>query len=266
MGKPLIDLTGMQFGRLTVLKRVEKPLGSKETGAFWLCKCSCGHDIVVYGNKLRSGHTKSCGCYRRDTSIIVDTKHGMKNTRLYRVWKHMKARCLNPNDKRYKDYGGRGIQICDDWKNDFASFYKWAVSNGYNNNLSIERIDVNGNYCPENCKWIKMAEQAWNKRNSYKLTLNGETHCISEWAQITGIPVTTLTARIKENGWDVEKALTTPINVKGHYRKVNSRYVTYNGETHTVTEWASILGINAGTIFNRLNRGCTAEKALSKVK
>ena len=145
----LNDLTGQRFGRLTVLERTELK---------WLCKCDCGNKKIVAGGHLVSGDTKSCGCLR--------IKHGMRNTRLYSIWHGMKERCYNTKHKFYKHYGGRGIKVCEEWKNDFQTFADWALSHGYADNLTIDRIDVNGNYEPSNCQWATNAEQQRNKRNS----------------------------------------------------------------------------------------------------
>lgn len=151
--RKLVDLTGKKFGRLTVIERSESK---------WLCKCDCGNTKLVNGGHLVSGDTKSCGCLRNEQRI----KHGMRNTRLYSVWHGMKERCYNTKHKHFKDYGGRGITICDKWKNDFNAFAQWALSHGYADNLTIDRIDVNGNYEPSNCRFITNAEQQKNKRNS----------------------------------------------------------------------------------------------------
>lgn len=140
----------------------------------------------------------------------MNYKHGLKHTRLYSIWNGIKIRCLNPNFIRYKDYGGRGITICDEWKNDFQAFYDWAMSNGYADNLTIDRIDNNGNYEPSNCRWVAMDVQANNSRHCRNIEFNGEVHSLSEWARITGIPRYTLNNRINQYGWSIEDALTRP--------------------------------------------------------
>ena len=178
-----IDLTGKRFGRLVVVERV----GSVRGKMFWKCKCDCGGVSVVSTTHLKSGNTKSCGCLRKDSNISKDTTHGMRNTRIYYVWCALKKRCNNKNDKQFENYGGRGIKVCDDWLS-FEGFYSWAVSSGYRPGLTIDRIDNDGNYCPENCRWATMEEQNNNKRNSIYVTYNGETHTIGQWSKITGIP------------------------------------------------------------------------------
>lgn len=136
-------------------------------------------------------------------------KHGMEGTRLYKIWDKMKQRCINPNNPQYKHYGGRGITLCAEW-NEFAAFMVWAEANGYSDNLTIDRIDVDGNYCPINCRWISQRKQNNNKRNNHFLTYNGQTHTIAEWGEITGILPATIQHRISRDGWSVEDALTVP--------------------------------------------------------
>ena len=168
------DLTGKQFGRLTVVREADR---AKDRHIRWLCKCECGNEVTVSSNGLMSGKTKSCGCYQRDRTSESHRTHGArgnhKNTdRLYNIWNSMRKRCYTKTCKDYKDYGGRGITICDEW-NDFAKFKEWALQNGYSytaefGKCTIDRIDVNGNYCPDNCRWVGMDIQNSNKRSSRK--------------------------------------------------------------------------------------------------
>ena len=161
MGK-LINLTGKRFGRLLVIGKSE----SKNGMATWLCKCDCGNEKVVCGNELRKGKANSCGCLRKELAYKMLIQHGKANTRLYKVWKAMKARCNNPNNKRYSSYGGRGIKVCDEWQNSFQAFYDWAIANGYREGLSIDRVNNDGNYEPTNCRWATASEQQKNKRKN----------------------------------------------------------------------------------------------------
>lgn len=210
MGKKMIDITGQKFGRLYVIER-DKIKKGRRTGAFWKCRCDCGNIVTVYGYDIRQGSVRSCGCLHHDQLVNRLRSHGMTGTRLYRIWQAMIKRCNSPNYERYKDYGGRGITVCEEWHHDFQSFYDWAMSHGYKDDLTIDRIDVNGNYCPENCRWATYKVQGGNTRRIHHMTYKGETHSMIEWSKIKGIKYSTLAARINIYHWDIEKALTTPV-------------------------------------------------------
>lgn len=181
-----IDLTGQRFGRLTVIERAE----NKGHMTRWLCLCDCGNTTISQAANLRGGKTVSCGCFRYDRVREVCGKHDGRGTRLYRIWKNMNSRCRCKSSSQYKDYGGRGISVCEEWR-DFRIFQQWALANGYHEKLSIDRIDVNGNYTPDNCKWSTAKEQCRNKRNNH--VVNGKT--LAEWAEITCIKYQTLVGR-----------------------------------------------------------------------
>jgi len=202
MGK-FEDLTNNKYGKLQVIKR-EKNKGKIP---MWLCVCECGKECVIRGEYLRTGHTKSCGCMRSKNALSLFATHNKSNTRLYKIYRGMRQRCYNPKNKRYKEYGARGVTVCEEWLNNFEAFYEWAIANGYRDNLTIDREDANKNYEPSNCRWITAKEQANNKRNNNYITYNGETHTIAEWAEIYNIKYSTLYQRINRYGWSVDRAL-----------------------------------------------------------
>lgn len=208
---PRVDLVGETFGRLTVLEWRGK---SKCNISIWLCCCVCGNKAVVNQINLRSGHTQSCGCLRDE----LQTKHGYSTDTkgkhpLYNKLDGMKQRCYNKNFTQYKDYGGRGIKVCDEWLNSYKTFIEWAFENGYEEGLTIERIDNDGDYMPENCCFITQSEQGNNRRNNHLLTYNGKTQNIAQWAREVGLSYATLQGRIKR-GWAIEDTLFKPSYTK----------------------------------------------------
>lgn len=196
------DLAGLRFGRLTVVRRS----GAKNGHVAWLCKCDCGRTIITTGNLLKSEKTKSCGCKKIEVCGDAHRNHGKSGTRLYVTWQHMKQRCYNPRNACYKYYGARGITVCDDWMQ-FEPFEQWALSNGYSAELTIDRIDVDGNYCSENCRWVTWETQQNNKRSNTVIQAFGESKTLSEWSKISGINRTTIQKRIKTGGQTPEKAM-----------------------------------------------------------
>lgn len=178
-------IIGKKFERLTVI--AELPNSNRGIHNF-KCQCECGNENVVDYYKLINGKTKSCGCYAKDRN----TTHGKSDSRIYHVWIDFKDRCNNTNNTAYKFYGGRGISVCGEWINSFESFYKWAMENGYTDDLTIDRIDVDGNYEPSNCRWATMREQANNRRNSIKIKCDGVEVPLTDIARKYGIPRQTL--------------------------------------------------------------------------
>ena len=187
------DLTGMTFGKLTVIGDFGDR--TKDGKILWRCKCDCGNEHLVRGYYLLSGHATSCGCRRGEFAKEKFTTHGDTGSRLWRIWTEMKNRChsRNPN------YGGRGISVCEEWM-DFSAFKEWALSNGYRDDLTIDRRDVNGNYCPDNCRWLTMKEQQNNRRNNLRVEFNGEVHTLSEWSDILGVNYKALWRRFHRTG------------------------------------------------------------------
>lgn len=202
----LIDLTGKRFGRLLVIKKDPK---RPKSGTKWICQCDCGRVVSVFSRNLRRGTSTSCGCYKRDNPSRVT--HGMSGSRLYGIWSNMKTRCENPKSKAYGRYGGRGIKICDQWQ-DPSCFFEWAEANGYEESLTIERIDNDKGYSPENCRWASREEQGNNKSNNRTFTLGGKTQNLSQWCREFGLDYTTAHKRIFGLGWSFEKAMKTPID------------------------------------------------------
>jgi len=194
---------GERYGRLEVLQYSHT---NKHGKTMWKCRCECGNEIIATGSHLISGHTKSCGCLKKDNATAALTTHGQRYTRLYNTWLHMRDRCCNPRAKDFEAYGGRGITVCKEWSNSFETFREWAFENGYADSLTIDRIDVNGDYEPRNCRWATVKVQANNRRTCVHIEAFGQRRTVAEWAEITGISRTTLYSRIK-NGIIGELAL-----------------------------------------------------------
>lgn len=209
----IIDLTGRKFDKLTVIEFGERKNGN----LMWLCECVCGTRKLVRGSHLTAGKIRSCGCFYKTPP---NKTHGMKDTKLYAVWSTMRERCRNPNRKDWKRYGGRGITVCEEWQRNFIPFYNWAMANGYKEGLSIDRVDVNGNYEPKNCKWSTPKEQSNNRRSNRFIEFNGKTQTLMQWAEEYRISEDTLSGRLK-SGWPIGKALTFPAK-KGNNKATTS--------------------------------------------
>lgn len=250
----LIELTGKRFGRLTVLERAKhNDNGNKP---LWKCKCDCGKIVVVRGQDLRSGKTRSCGCYHNESATKRATKHGASKdkfrSRLYHIWIGMRQRCSNPDSQSWRWY--KNINVCDEW-NDYKEFEKWALSHGYDDGLSIDRIDSSGDYCPENCRWATAKTQANNVSSNHIVEYKGKRYTLMELSELTGIDYSTLGARIRA-GWDVKVATETEWDAR------TTRH-TFQGRTLSLDEWAKEVGMNSATLRSRINNfGWSFEHAL----
>ena len=295
-----IDLTGQRFGRLVVLERAEDHVTkSGKKVKQWNCLCDCGNEKIVRHGELRNGHTKSCGCLHKEMAGAINRTHGLsaKHDRLYPLWKSIKYRCYNKNSKSYKDYGGRGIKMCDEWLNNPKAFCDWAINNGYKedktdkgvNVLTIDRIDVNGDYCPENCRFVTNEVQARNKRDTipdeeryricpicgkeYEVSFrNGAKTCSYE----CGFKLRTKTHSNTKDYTKICPICGERFNAKrgGHFNQAvycsakcrnisNSPIWEYNGEKLHVVEWAERLGITPHCLLHRKELGWDVERILT---
>jgi hypothetical protein len=201
-----IDLIGKRFGKLLCTEKI----GRKKTKMLWRCVCDCGRISEVTSSNLVTGNTRSCGCGHSHHGLSISDP-------LYRVWVDMRNRCKNPRHKAYKDYGGRGIAVCNEWE-DYSLFHEWAMTHGYQQGLTIEREDNNKGYSPENCRWATMKEQSNNKRTNRMFIHNGITKTLEQWAEVSNLNPITLSDRLSR-GWGIGKALATP--VKAVFRRKN---------------------------------------------
>jgi hypothetical protein len=192
MPRKAIDIMGEKFGKLTVLKRDNDRNGNI---VYWLCVCGCGKQISTTSYRLRKGKVKSCGCSRYEYIGKANKTHGMSKTRIHKIWCHINERCNTKTHKQYSDYGGRGIKVYDEWSNNFSAFLNWAKENGYKDNLTIDRIDNDGDYRPDNCRWTDKFTQQNNQRRTVRITIGDVTKTLSEWALHTGINKATLSSR-----------------------------------------------------------------------
>lgn len=221
-GRKYIEI-GDKFGKLTVIEKVEDYIVpcNGEHRSQWKCYCDCGNISIVKDFNLKSGSIKSCGCLQKELLIKRSIKHNLSYSRIYEEYRSIIKRCYNPNNKYYHSYGGRGITICNEWldkDNGFMNFYNWSMSHGYRNDLTIDRINVNGNYEPSNCRWIPKEYQAHNRRNNIKINFNGEKYDISQLANILGISYPLLRYRLKKNNWDLSSLFTYITDQYGNTR------------------------------------------------
>lgn len=253
------QLEGQQFNYLSV----EKYIGNGK----YLCKCLiCGSDTVASTYNLKNGKKKSCGCIRWKLTAKGLKTHGDSNSRLYREFYGMHTRCYgNYSATAEKIYKNRGIKVCDEWYHNYPAFKEWAMNNGYNDNLTIDRIDNNLGYSPNNCRWITQLEQASNKRNNIYITINNETHSMSEWCRINNVSYTAANKRINQYGWDPIKAVTTQTKARNYYTKTDNwseRIIEFQGKKYNMATWSRITGLSIFSIKYRIDNGWTTEKAL----
>jgi len=203
-----IDLTGERFGRLLVISLDHK---DKYSSKYWLCRCDCGNEKVIRGGSLKRGLTRSCGCLLRETARENtpkhSTKHGLRKARVWSIWMSIKRRCRNPKSTGYYKYGARGINVCDEWYDNFVNFYEWAINNGYKDDLTIDRKDNDGNYEPSNCRWVNNYIQANNKRNNIWYPYRGELKTLGQICRTEGIDYKHVYQLIKRDKYSLEKAI-----------------------------------------------------------
>lgn len=212
-----LELVGKRFGRLLVIEKSAQ----KGKGTYWKCLCDCGNEVVVYGYSLNKGSTRSCGCLNKDRikqMNIEGATHGMSRDRLYRIYYGMKNRCYRKDTNRYENYGGRGIEVCSEWLNDFEAFAKWAFQNGYREDLTLDRIDNSKGYEPNNCRWATKKEQVLNSSQAKLYTYEGKTLCVADWASEKGISRAALYQRLKR-GIPFEVAIEMPYHRRGRHKE-----------------------------------------------
>ncbi len=210
------DLVGKRFERLVVVRYItaddREGFSHKKDPRRWLCKCDCGNELRLRTEQLLEGKAKSCGCYVKEifhNQTIKNTTHGLKGSRLYRIWNNMKDRCYNEKCKDYLNYGGRGIKVCEEWICSFKEFYDWSINNGYSDNLSIDRIKIDGYYEPSNCRWTTNKIQCRNRRNNLLLEYKGQTKSLAEWCEELNLDYHLVHDRLWKK-WSVERAFETP--------------------------------------------------------
>lgn len=255
---------GKRFGRLVVLNAWREHIGCQVRKVAEV-KCDCGTICRKSLDSMMRGGTTSCGCYEAEVRSIVHTKHGYFKDpdlkRLLYVWNGIRTRCYNPKSKSYRNYGGRGIKLCEEWQ-DRTKFVEWAMSHGYRKGLSVDRIDCNGNYAPENCRFATASEQMQNVRYNRNITFQGRTQSLSMWAREIGVPIPTLWRRIFKRNTPLEIAMmrTIPPEMK---RNSKRKLLEFRGECHSAERWSIIRFGNKYTVRYRIKLGWNLEEAIS---
>lgn len=263
MGRKAIDLTGKRFAMLVAIRQVDNE--KDKNHSFWECQCDCGNRIIVRKDTLVKGYPKNCGC-----SLVENgqQKHGYSYTSIYGILQGMKDRCYNKNNHAYHLYGGRGIKVCDEWLRSTEAFVKWSYENGYvdgkpKSEQSIDRIDVNGDYCPENCRWVDKDIQNYNKRCTRKVVINGKEKTLLDLHNEYGISIVVLRSRYQR--YIKGKCTIDELICKGKIiNKPQQILIEVNGEKHNLTEWENITGISRKTIANRYRNGARSYDELFK--
>lgn len=223
------NMVGKVCGMVTVLgfSGIVRSEKTGHTYRTWKCKCVCGNETIKTTSELRNGHSISCGCYRIEKTKEFATTHGLSKTRLYKTYTSMKARCYRPTTTYYENYGGRGIKVCDEWLESFENFKAWADKSGYADNLTIERIDNDGNYCPENCTWITKQEQDRNKRTNHPVIYKGQEMLLTDLVKLTGLAPQTIKKHEQQYNYNydlmVKEILESPHHELGKRGKTNGR-------------------------------------------
>ena len=255
--KKIEEYIGAKFGRLKVLGVDQEFVGRTYNANHWLFKCDCGAVISETPSRVLSGHKQSCGCRKASHGV----KHGLYSDPFYHTWWSMMQRCNNPKHHGYNRYGARGIDVCDEWR-DVAQFAEWAHNTYPKSGLkyTLDRIDNNKGYSPENCRWATAKVQMNNRRKTIFATVNGETKPISEWCEIYRMPLQVVSSRIRIMKWDALKALTTPVT---HFDE-RGVLVEIGGVRKTIKDWCSEYGIKRTTVYGRMRKGMDAAEAITK--
>lgn len=258
------DRTGQRFERLVILRyayTVRRPSG--QNAQYWLCQCDCGSDPKpVSWSNLTSRCIVSCGCRNRENLCTSGRQITIgRPKKLFWCWQNLIRRCLDQTNEAWHNYGGRGITVCAEWERSFDVFREWAIRNEWQPGLEIDRINVNGNYEPSNCRWVTDEEQNRNKRNNRLVTIDGREQCVAAWADEIGIPHSLVFSRL-HRGWDPVEALTTPKKRPDQF--TNARLLTIDGVTRSVADWARLVGISPHAIYGRLKLGYGDKEAVMK--